>query len=187
MQPTSSFVPTAALLQSGLLVALLAAAVYTDLREHRIPNALTIPGAILALLLAHLPGGSVAGALGGLAVGLVVALPLYWLRAMGAGDVKLMGMVGAFLGTGDMAGAALVIFVTGGALGVLAAARHRALPQLARNLKEMMLGGIGNLATQSGPLLPAPERPVGVQPYGVAIAVGTLIYMAFFRAGGIFA
>jgi prepilin peptidase CpaA len=180
---TSALLASAPALSTGLLVTLLAVAAFIDVREHRIPNALTIPGAVLALLLAHLPGGSVTSALGGLAVGLAVALPLYGLHAMGAGDVKLMGMVGAFLGTGDMVGAALVSFVTGGVLGVLAAARRRALPQLARNLQEMVVGGVSNLAMQSGPPLPAPQRPVGQQPYGVAIALGTVLYLMLDRGG----
>ena len=43
---------------------------WIDVREHRIPNALVFPGVASALLLAHLPGGSLFGSLVGIAVGL---------------------------------------------------------------------------------------------------------------------
>ncbi len=115
------------------LVALLIGAAWIDVLQHRIPNILVFSGAALALLMAHLPGGSVTHCIAGIAVGMAMGLPLYWLRAMGAGDVKLMGMVGAFLGAGDMFAAALVIFVVGGVLGLVAVARQRAFGQLAVN------------------------------------------------------
>ncbi len=74
-------------------------------------------GAGLGLLLnSVLPEGygfvsSLPGALGlwkalaGLGLGLLIMLPLYMLRALGAGDVKLMAMVGAFLGPNATIGA----------------------------------------------------------------------------------
>lgn len=169
----------------ALLAVLLVTAASVDVREHRIPNALIFPGAVAALLFAHLPGGSLSGSLAGVAVGLAMGLPLYWLRAMGAGDVKLMGMTGAFLGGVDMFGAALVIFVVGGVMGLVAVARRRAFAQLGANLKQMTYGGLVNAMTNSGPAIEAPGRSVGVLPYGVAIAAGTLLYLALLK-GGIF-
>ena len=119
----------------------------------------SFPGVAAALLLAHLPGGSVSGALVGIAVGLAMGLPLYWLRAMGAGDVKLMGMVGAFLGGADTFAATLVIFVVGGVLGLVAVARRRAFGQLGANLKQMAFGGLVNTMTSAGPAIDARAAP----------------------------
>jgi prepilin peptidase CpaA len=136
-------------------------------------------------LFAHLPGGSLSGSLLGIAVGLAMSLPLYWLRAMGAGDVKLLGMVGAFLGGADTFAATLVIFAVGGVLGLVAVARRRAFGQLGANLKQMTFGGLVNTMTSAGPVIDAPNRSVGVQPYGVAIAAGTVLYLAVAK-GGIF-
>jgi prepilin peptidase CpaA len=168
-----------------VLVVLLVGAAVVDVREHRIPNALVFPGIAVALLLAHLPGGSLSGSLAGIAVGLAMGLPLYWLRAMGAGDVKLLGMVGAFLGGSDTFVATLVIFAVGGVLGLVAVARRRAFAQLGANLKQMTFGGLVNTMTSAGPAIDAPARSVGVQPYGVAIAAGTVLYIALAK-GGIF-
>jgi prepilin peptidase CpaA len=168
-----------------VLVALLVAAAVVDVREHRIPNAIVFPGVVAALLLAHLPGGSLSSSLVGIAVGLAMGLPLYWLRAMGAGDVKLLGMVGAFLGGSGTFAATLVIFAVGGVLGLVAVARKRAFAQLGANLKQMTFGGLVNTMTSAGPVIEAPGRSVGVQPYGVAIATGTVLYLALAK-GGIF-
>jgi prepilin peptidase CpaA len=168
-----------------VLAGLLIGAAWIDVRKRRIPNALVFPGAVLALLIAHLPGGSVSGSLTGIVVGLAMGLPLYWLHAMGAGDVKLMGMAGAFLGGAHMFAAALVIFVVGGLLGLVVVARRRAFAQLGANLKQMTIGGLVNSNTNTGPTIDAPDRSVGVQPYGVAIAAGTILYLALAK-GGIF-
>jgi prepilin peptidase CpaA len=167
----------------AVLVALLFGAALVDIREHRIPNALVFPGAVVALLMAHLPGGSVSGSFIGIAVGIGMTLPLYLLRAMGAGDVKLMGMVGAFLGGGDMFAASMVIFVVGGVLGLVAVMRQRAFRQLALNMKQMVFDGLVNTMAGSGSAIAAPTRSVGVQPYGVAIAGGTMLYLAVVKGG----
>ncbi len=50
----------------------------------------------------------------------------------------------------------------------------------------MVFGGLVNTMAGSGPAIAAPGRSVGVQPYGVAIAAGTILYLAVVK-GGIFA
>src|ERR1022692_3110667 len=83
-----------------LLPGILAPAVDADLRQHRIPNPLIIIGLILGFAF-QLAAGAAHGVWWGLlgaALGLVCFMPFYALRAMGAGDVKLMAVVGFFLG-----------------------------------------------------------------------------------------
>jgi leader peptidase (prepilin peptidase)/N-methyltransferase len=77
----------------------------TDLRHMILPNAITIPGIVVGFLFAlALPPGwreSLAGiAIGGLVPTAILYLYL-WIRrveGMGGGDIKLLAMVGAFLG-----------------------------------------------------------------------------------------
>src|SRR4051794_15864624 len=90
----------------GLLCALLLNAIWNDVKSHRIPNRLVFIGAGMGLLLnTVLPEGygfisALPGALGfwralvGLGLGILILLPLYMMRGMGAGDVKLVAMVG---------------------------------------------------------------------------------------------
>lgn len=85
-----------------LLTSTMAAASFTDLRSRVIPDRLTLPAAAAGLLLAAVAGG--AGALLTAAgLGAAVALPL-WLAArfrpegMGMGDVKLVVVIGIYLG-----------------------------------------------------------------------------------------
>ena len=88
--------------QGWLLTGLLLIAAVSDYRTRRIPNELVLAGAAAGLLgntlFSTLPLDGFVTALQGLATGLAAFLPLYLLRLMGAGDVKLMAMVGAFLG-----------------------------------------------------------------------------------------
>jgi prepilin peptidase CpaA len=82
------------------LLAMLAAATVLDFREHRVPNGLTVGGALVGLLAqSTLPagGGLVFGVLG-LVVCLLSFLPFYVGGGMAAGDVKLMAAVGTFVG-----------------------------------------------------------------------------------------
>lgn len=88
----------------------------TDARTYLIPDEFSIGGMVLGLLLAFLPGGlsftrAALGALLGFGLLYLTAmLGEWWLKkpAMGGGDIKMMGMVGAFLGP---AGALLTIFL----------------------------------------------------------------------------
>jgi prepilin peptidase CpaA len=100
-----------------LLSAILASAVYSDLRSHRISNKLIVLGLIVGLGLQGLGGGlqGLGSALLGAGVGLACFAPFYLLRAMGAGDVKLLAAVGAFVGPQGALYAALFSLLAGGA------------------------------------------------------------------------
>lgn len=171
----------------SVLAVLLASAAWSDFRRHRIPNSIVFSGVLLGILLNSLlapglgfasrysPGaGGLAFALGGLGLGLACLLPFYLLRAMGAGDVKLMAMVGAFLGPVDVLGAVLFTFLAGGAMALVVATRSHAWSLLGQNMRGMLLDGLINASTGKAPALDAPAQSVGKLPYGVAIACGTL-------------
>ncbi|MBX9921965.1 MAG: A24 family peptidase [Mycolicibacterium frederiksbergense] len=79
----------------GWLIAL---SVY-DLRHRRLPNALTLPGAVLILVAAMPAGRGMPAVLGALALGLVyLVVHLIDPAALGAGDVKLAIGLGALTG-----------------------------------------------------------------------------------------
>ena len=104
-------------------------------------------------------------------------LPLYLLRAMGAGDVKLMAMVGVFVGPLGALSVALLTFVAGGVLALAVATRNGALGRLFWNLKAMLFGSAVNVLSGGGASVTAPAVSVGNLPYGVAIAAGTVGYV----------
>jgi prepilin peptidase CpaA len=168
-------------LRYGLLTAFLLAAVWTDLAARKIPNRLVYSGLGVAIACqTALPlGGGLWAALQGMGLGLAMFLPLYFLRAMGAGDVKLMAMVGAFVGPQLIIGATLLTLVAGGILALLATLRNHAFRRLIENLKVMLLGSMARLASGH---LPVPEQPaasVGKLPYALAITAGSLGYLSW--------
>jgi leader peptidase (prepilin peptidase)/N-methyltransferase len=108
--------PTWWALQGSILFSLLLTISLIDARHYLIPDALSIGGLGAGLALSLLPGSlsfltSVIGAALGFGVLLAVGLLGEWVfkkPAMGGGDIKMMAMVGAFLGP---AGAMLTIFL----------------------------------------------------------------------------
>jgi prepilin peptidase CpaA len=103
------------------MLAIVAVATFTDLRERRISNALSLGGALLGLLANVASAGVLGAVLSVLGWGLclVCFLPLYVSGGTAAGDVKLMAMVGAFLGPMDGFIACACALVAGGSLGFL--------------------------------------------------------------------
>jgi len=86
-------------LQWGALIGASLVAAFTDVRQGRIPNWVTLPLWLLGLARATWLGGA-AGFVGALEVSVLLAFPyvaLYFLGKGGAGDAKLMGGIGAWL------------------------------------------------------------------------------------------
>lgn len=83
-----------------ILGIVLAIAFITDITKQRIPNALNIAGMAAGIVYHGWQGGwsGLAFALTGLVCGFLPMLILYLLRAVGAGDVKLFGALGAVAG-----------------------------------------------------------------------------------------
>jgi prepilin peptidase CpaA len=104
-----------------LLMALAITAAVYDLRFRRIPNWLVLSGLLLGIglntLLFQIAGLRFSGLGAGLA--LLVYVPLYVLRAMGAGDVKLMAAVGAIVGPWNWLGIFLLTALAGGVIAIL--------------------------------------------------------------------
>ncbi|MYM75077.1 hypothetical protein GTP56_23185 [Duganella sp. FT134W] len=172
-----------------LLCLLLVLAVRSDLRARRIPNLLVFSGSLLGLLLNALlaPGASLLfqpfggigllQALAGLGLGLALLLPMYMLRALGAGDVKLMAMIGAFVGPYAVPGIVLLTFLAGGVLALAVAAWTGRLRAMLRNTYHMGLYSVLRGLQGDSTAIEAPAQPSGRLPYAVAITLGTLPYL----------
>jgi prepilin peptidase CpaA len=106
------------------VLIIIAAASVSDLRRGRIPNTLTLGSAAVALLLQTAVGGlaGLAWGLGGWAAGIVLFAPLYAVRGMGAGDVKLLAAIGSWLGPVGALWTALYGAMAGGVLALVVAA-----------------------------------------------------------------
>lgn len=170
-------------LDLAILIVLLLIATVIDVRERRIPNWLVVSGIVIAALF-HTSSPSGKGllfAISGLCTGLAILFPIYVLRAMGAGDVKLMGTIGAFLGASGVIGASLATMAAGGLLAIAIAGCKRTLPQLFENLYIMLvqrhIRQMGGAATQAMPL----PASVGKMPYALAILTGTLVQLFVLR------
>ncbi|WP_341248062.1 A24 family peptidase [Cupriavidus pauculus] len=109
-------------LTSASLMAVLGMAVVTDVSSHRIPNRLVAAGTVAALVLQVWQHGSGDGTwrwATGLAAAFVPFLLLYIVRAVGAGDAKLMGFVGAQVGPNAVPEILLATLLAGGVLGLI--------------------------------------------------------------------
>jgi prepilin peptidase CpaA len=170
---------------TGVLIALLLVAAWTDWRTMRIPNWLTVSGMAWGLAFNAMHSTSVGNGLmhggAGLLTGLVLLMPLYAIRVLGAGDVKLLAMVGAFIGAFATLQAALVVGIVGGLAAVSFAISRRVVPQLAANAKDI----VQSLVLPGVPMW----RPgmsgtsIGKLPYGISISAGTIVFLTLRQLG----
>jgi prepilin peptidase CpaA len=171
----------------SILLALLLMASISDCRSYRIPNWLTFGGTTFALLYSLVvpfsPQMGFGWALGGFALGLSFMLPLYMLGVMGAGDVKLMAMVGAFLGMTSTLYAVLLVFICGGLSALVYSAWRHSLRQLFSNvqfkLRTLLVSSFGGSQPHAAMASPSAGR----LPYAVSITLGTLIFLVARQLG----
>lgn len=88
------------IVQYVMLTLLICIAFYTDVRTMKIPNSLTASVTVFALVLHCVRDGWAGGvySLIGCGAGLGILMILYIFKAIGAGDVKLFGALGALMG-----------------------------------------------------------------------------------------
>ena len=167
------------LLLAPLLI--LGSAVYTDLRSHRIPNALTFSTLGLGLLVQTLAfgGDGLLQATLGLLTGLAILMPMYLLGGMGAGDVKLMGALGVFLGPWSIFMAAMFTLIAGGLMGLIVWLYHQDVVGL---LRRYGTDAFGLILLNAGQLSRPGDCAQSVRfPYALAITVGTCTAMWLFN------
>lgn len=168
-----------------ILLAVLIAATIIDSRTRRIPNLLSLGGAVAGILLAVIGYGSVtpSASLGGLALGLAALLPLYLLKAMGAGDAKLMAAVGAFLGPSVTLAAVLGTFIAGAVIAIVVLIARDGLRETAQRYwfgtKHLILSGtwLGKRVDKGGT---GPLR----FPYAAAILCGSVAAVLWSASAG---
>ncbi|MCA3187920.1 MULTISPECIES: A24 family peptidase [unclassified Cupriavidus] len=184
LESVTAFYP----LTSACLTAVLGVAVVTDLRSHKIPNMLVVTGAVVALALQmglHGAGHGVWQWATGLAAGLAPFALLYVMRAVGAGDAKLMGCIGAFTGPAAMPEILLATLLAGGALalGVMLwrGESRRTLHAVLGTVLWMPFAGHAPAPTAAPDAAPASASRIRTArrlPYAVAIATGVGLVMA---------
>lgn len=171
-----------------LVATLLVWAAWIDGRELRVPNWLTYPMA-LAGLLYHLAvsglvdHGSQLGLTGsvlGLFTGLLCLLPLYAVGGMGAGDVKLMAGVGAWLGWEVTAAAFVVSVFVGAAMAIVMVVRRGAVIKHWANAITIW----NEWKTVRDPRklseIAAARKPTMLLlPYGIPICIGSIGYFIY--------
>lgn len=168
--------------------------VETDTRERRIPNVVVLGmlGAGVALnVLGPANGGGgpfsrFPGALGwdgaalGILAGFALFLPLYLLRAMGAGDVKLMAALGGFAGPAEALNLALSILVMGGVLAIVRMVWRRKSRLVLGNVVSVLSGLAAGAGRQFDPATQSADR----MPYALAFAGGVASYAYWRLVGG---
>jgi len=186
-----------ALLPLAVLAVLAASALVHDVLFRRIPNTLVLAGMALGFLFqACAPDGTglfsggagqgpVAALLGAL-TGLALFLPFYVLRVMGAGDVKLLAMIGVWFGPAEVAWAALWTLLAGGVLSIVAALVTGSLKRVLVNLYVMLLSrtlmpvaGAGQAAGETA----AGATATGRLPYALAIVIGMVVSLVRMHLG----
>lgn len=151
---------------------------YTDWRSRRIPNWLTVP-ALLVGIAANTAAGRWPGAksaLLGAGLGLALLLPFVLLRSLGAGDWKLVGALGAFLGPQRLLGVLFVAALLAGVMAVILIVWKRRVLETLRNLWRIFTAFVTLH-------LPGPEvtleNPQALKvPFGVAVALAVILYTA---------
>jgi prepilin peptidase CpaA len=156
------------------LSAALIVATAIDMRTYRIPNLLTYPAMLIALIYHTVTNG-----LNGLifsSLGLMTGMGLFsipfFIGVMGAGDAKLMGAVGAVLGCRGVLNASLFTAVAGGIFAlVLLLFHYRDFRFVTRTVETIQASLVAKCLIR----IPVSHKEKNPKLYyGIAIATGTL-------------
>lgn len=160
-----------------LLATAITIAVIEDLRRQKIPNLVTLPTIFLAGTY-HTFSFGIDGFMfsaSGFAIGLGLFLLPYALGGMGAGDVKLMGALGAIVGAKGILITSVLVIIAGGVYGLILFVLH---PRYTAELFRRLWATLTNFVLTRHFILfrPGTEK-MPVLRYAVPIAIGAGGYM----------
>jgi len=162
-------------------VVLVLGSVYSDLRWRKIPNCLTLPAIVLGLILNFLDNswtGLIFSFLG-FSVGLALFFLPFALGGMGAGDVKFLSAIGAFLGAKAVFNVFLYACLAGGVIALYFIVTQKRVKQTIKNLLLFFKYILFFRWLEIGAELF--KNPVGHIPYGLAVGMGTIGYLIWGR------
>ena len=167
-----------------LLMSILSISAIVDFRLQKIPNLITFPTVIISILFHFITKGidGLIFSTLGLATGIGLLIIPYSLGIMGAGDAKLMGAAGAVLGSKGVFVAFLLTSLVGGIYAVMLMLLNQ--KQFKGFFKKQLITLKLFILTRK--FIPDPVEENSKRPklcYGVAIALGTVIYMGLDLSG----
>ncbi|OZM58137.1 hypothetical protein CIB95_00730 [Lottiidibacillus patelloidae] len=160
-----------------ILLIILGICVVTDIRERKIYNAVIFPALLLAFIIQGIDHGFVGLKTAGIgfSVGFGLLLIPYFLGGMGAGDVKLLGLIGALKGSS-------FVMYTAIYMGMIGALMALGIILFRSGAFTAVLYGVHS--ARNGIKVPIKEGVFNSSysyPYGVAIAAGALAALALER------
>lgn len=158
---------------NGFLLLVLAVCVFTDLKDKKIYNKVIYPSLLIAFILQFATGGlmGLSHAFLGFLIGFGLLLIPYLLGGMGAGDVKLLALIGALKGGSFVFTSFLYIALVGALMAlIILFVRRGILKSIAYYLASLKSGTVLPGGVAKGSL-------TATYPYGVAIAAGVVISM----------
>lgn len=167
------------LLLQGVIVSALILSAVTDYRLQKIPNIITYPTMAFAIGYHSFTSGfnGFCFSLTGLFTGLALLILPYLLGGMGAGDAKLMGAIGAGIGSAQVIVAFLYSAIVGGVYAlVLILLMHQRFREI--NKRRWSQLKIFFLTHRFEPIPSHPdEKSAPKLCYGIAISIGTILYI----------
>lgn len=165
-----------------LVSVVLVVAAVIDGKQLRVPNWLTFPMVFAGLGYNAWASGwlGLEAAFVGMCVGLLCLLPLYSVGGMGAGDVKLMAGIGAWLGASTTISAFCVSTVVGAVMAIWMAVRRGDFEKHKANFF-MILGEFSQIKNPKQLSEIAAERKprMLLLPYGIPICIGSIGYFLY--------
>jgi prepilin peptidase CpaA len=172
------------MIKYAVVLIIVLIAVILDVRSRKIPNVLTFPAMAAGLMIQALNGGGHAFLSGicGMVLGMGLFFIIYLMGVMGAGDAKLIGAIGAFVGPKGVLTVSIFTALAGGIYALLLLLFYRCETKgTLKNIKNTFL-----IFAMTKKLELGTEKEQQGKPklcYGIAIAVGTVAYVVMEMTG----
>ena len=150
---------------------------WLDWRWRRIPNWLTAPALLVGLMVNTLGSGwpGAKASLEGVGLALGVLLPFVLARGLGAGDWKLMGSLGAFLGPQRTVVVLLGTVLISGLMALVELVRKRRVKETLTNLW-ILIVAYSTFRISSAEDLTLDNPELLKVPFGVAAALAMVLF-----------